>query len=346
MKIGVIGTTGEGKATSSGQEIRTKILIDALCDHYGPKNVYLMDSGLAKKSKAKAMMSLLKCLLTCKDIVLIVSRNGLHFFLPLLSMLQKYAGKRVYNNIIGGNILELIEENPKYPQYMSSFVVNWVQMTKIVEELKKIGVDNVELLPNSKPIQAKKDSEYTPQIPLKFCTFSRISKAKGIENAISSIVEINTKHDCITAILDIYGVPDKDYKKDFDILMKNVPDYIQYRGLVKFDKSPEVLSQYFMLLFPTTFYGEGFPGTILDAYAAGLPVIASNWRFNSELIQENITGFTYQYDSQNALTDAIEYAICHAESIANMRKSCLAEAQKYTPEKIMPIIFRKIDQYN
>ena len=181
MKIGVIGTTGEGKATSSGQEIRTKILMNALYGHYGTENVYLMDTGLAKKSKIKATMSLLKCLLTCKDIVLIVSRNGLRTFLPLLSKLQKYAGKRVYNNIIGGNILELIQENPDYPKYMSQFVVNWVQMNSLVEGLKEKGVANAEVLPNSKPINASVEPiDYKDDGPLKFCTFSRISKAKGI----------------------------------------------------------------------------------------------------------------------------------------------------------------------
>lgn len=344
MKIGVIGTTGEGKATSSGQEIRTKILMDALNGYYGTANVYLMDTGLAKQSKVKATMSLLKCLLTCKDIVLIVSRNGLHTFLPMLSFLQRYTGKRVYNNIIGGNILELIQENPDYPKHMRQFVVNWVQMSSLVEGLKAKGVTNAEVLPNSKPINTSTVStDYTNDGPLKFCTFSRISKAKGIELAISAIEKINTSAGDTIATLDIYGVPDDDYKNEFERVIERTTEVIQYKGLIAYDKSPEVLSKYYMLLFPTTFYGEGFPGTILDAYASGLPVLASDWKFNPDLIVEEVTGFLYDHSSEDDFEKKLRYVIENKETVCSLRKNCLKEADKYTPENVMPIIFNKID---
>ncbi len=345
MKIGVIGTIGEGKATSSGQEIRTKILMDALNEHYGSNNVYLMDTGLAKQSRVKAMMSLLKCLLTCKDIVLIVSRNGLHTFLPLLSKLQKYTGKRVYNNIIGGNILELIHENPDYTKYMSQFVVNWVQMNSLVEGLKEKGVTNAEVLPNSKPINASiKSIDYKDDGPLKFCTFSRISKAKGIELAIQAIERINRKAGDTVAILDIFGIPDDDYKDDFERVLEKVTEAIHYKGLIPYDKSPEVLSEYYMLLFPTTFYGEGFPGTILDSYASGLPVLASDWKFNPELIAEGKTGYLYDHNSAEDFLKKLDYAVQNRDVVIQLRENCILESKKYTPEKIMPIIFEKIDQ--
>ena len=344
MKIGVIGTTGEGKATSSGQEIRTKILMDALIGHYGAENVYLMDTALAKQSKTKAITSLLKCLLTCKDIVLIVSRNGLHTFLPLLSFLQKHAGKRVYNNIIGGNILELIEENPDYPRYMRNFVVNWVQMQSLVDGLKEKGVPNSEVLPNSKPINnAVNITDYKVNGPLRFCTFSRISKAKGIELAISAIERLNSSTGKTIATLDIYGVPDEDYKNEFEKVLGRTSEAVQYKGLVAFDKSPEVLSSYYMLLFPTTFYGEGFPGTILDAYASGLPVLASDWKFNPDLITEGVTGFLYDHSSEAEFEKKLRYVIENRESVCTLRKNCLREARKYIPENVMPIIFNKIN---
>jgi glycosyltransferase involved in cell wall biosynthesis len=345
MKIGVIGTAGEGKATSSGQEIRTKILLDALCKNYGEANIYLMDTGLVKKSKVRAAFSLVKCLLECKDIILIVSRNGLRLFLPILSFSQKYLGKHVYNNIIGGNILELIAENPKYIKYMKTFIVNWVQMESLSKGLAELGINNSEVLPNSKPIQGRFEvTQYSDSDVKRYCTFSRISKAKGIELAINAIDELNKSAGKTIATLDIYGIPDDDYKDEFERVIEKTESYISYKGLVPFDKSPEVLCEYYMLLFPTTFYGEGFPGTILDAYAAGLPVLASDWKFNPELITDGVTGYLYDHTSYEDFKKKLEYTISHKEEICNLRENCYKELEKYEPENVMPIIFNKLNK--
>lgn len=345
MKIGVIGRiTAEGKGPSCGQTIRTKILLDTLKKHYGEENIYLLNTGLIKQSKIKAVLSLLYCMLTCKDIILMVSWNGLQLFLPLLSKCQKYLGKRIYNNIIGSSILDLVEQHPKYPQYMSSFVVNWVQMKSLAEEFEKWGIFNVEVLPNSKPIHINSDlKSYRNDGILRFCTFSRISKAKGIELAASAIQSVNQEAGRTIACLDIYGVPDEDYKQDFEKFLQTVSDEISYKGLVAYDKSTEVLGNYFMLLFPTTYIGECFPGTIIDAYASGLPVLASDWKFNPELIVEGKTGYLYEHSSEMAFKEKIDYVIAHKEEVCSLRENCLKEAERYTPEKVMPIIFNKID---
>lgn len=53
-------------------------------------------------------------------------------------------------------------------------------------------------------------------------------------------------------------------------MKKKFPPYIKYCGTVSFDKTTEVLKEYFALVFPTRFYTEGIPGTIIDAFASGL----------------------------------------------------------------------------
>jgi glycosyltransferase involved in cell wall biosynthesis len=78
--------------------------------------------------------------------------------------------------------------------------------------------------------------------------------------------------------------------------MKNIvfPEYIKYRGVVKFSDSVKVLKDYFALLFTIYYEGEGFAGTVLDAYASGVPVIATNWRYNSEIVQDKIDGIIFE----------------------------------------------------
>ncbi len=344
-RIGLIGSIGNGKQTSSGQTIRTRILLSSLKSHYGNDMIQLCDTDDATHNTIKFLIHLLLCLIKCKDIVLIVSRNGLRVFLPILSFAQEHLGKRIYNNIIGGNIIELIDNNANYPKYMKTFCVNWVQMQQLVEQLKAKGIHNAEVLPNSKPLRIVQESELPSEFtsPLSFCTFSRISKAKGIELAIQTIERINSESQGPIAELTIYGNPDEDYQETFDALIKRSTNMIHYGGIIPFDKATDVLKQYYMLLFPTTFYGEGFPGTILDAYASGLPVLASDWKFNPDLIEEGVTGFLYDHASENDFEKKLRYVIGNKEEVCALRKNCLKEADKYTAENVMPIIFNKID---
>ena len=61
------------------------------------------------------------------------------------------------------------------------------------------------------------------------------------------------------------------------------------------------MKYYFALLFPTRFYTEGIPGTILDAYAAGIPVICSRWESCADVVDDGVTGITYPFEDMQML---------------------------------------------
>ena len=86
----------------------------------------------------------------------------------------------------------------------------------------------------------------------------------------------------------------------FDELKDSFSACVHYGGLVPFYKSVEVLKNYFALLFPTYYEGEGFAGTLIDALAAGVPVIASDWRYNPEIVEDGMTGKIHK--TQNELS--------------------------------------------
>ena len=128
--------------------------------------------------------------------------------------------------------------------------------------------------------------------PLSLCTFSRVMKEKGIEDVVNAVKTVNDHFGRTVYTLDIYGQVDSAQTEWFNELKSIFSSYIKYGELVPFDKSVEVLKNYFALLFPTYYEGEGFAGTLLDAMAAGVPVIASDWRYNTEIVNEK-TGYVY-----------------------------------------------------
>lgn len=344
-RIALIGALGNGEATSSGQIIRTTILYNELKRHYGESNIIVANTTLLSGRPLRFVLSFIKVILHTNRIIVILSINGMRRIWPILSFTAKVFKKKIFNNVIGGNLVASTNKYPELLKHMKTFEINWVQSVTMQKELAKRGVYNTEWLPNSKPISIlrSEDIKKFQQFPLSFCTFSRVSKPKGIELAIEAITLINTKAGKELATLDVYGKPDDDYEKKFREVMSNVPEFICYKGIVPFDRSVETLKNYYMLLFPTTFNGEGFPGTIIDAYASGTPVLASSWSCNPELIIEGKTGLLYEYDRPEQLKEKIEWAIQHTDEVDSMRDACLNEAWKYTPEKVYPIIFNRID---
>ncbi len=87
------------------------------------------------------------------------------------------------------------------------------------------------------------------------------------------------------------------------------------------------------LLFPSLWY-EGFPRTLVEAFACGLPVIASRMGAMAELIEDGRTGLLFQSGSAVELADRIAWAEAHPEAMREMGANARAEYEaKYTPEK-------------
>lgn len=344
-KIGLIGSVCLDRKSSSGQAIRTTILYNALVSRYGDNRIVLVNTHNRKSSKLSTLLDSIKCIFRCKDIIVMVSSNGRKFYYPILYYASKLLKKRVFNNVIGGNFAEFVENNPKGKKYISAFKVNWIQMQGQVNELIDLGVKNVELLQNTKEQKALSEDEledYSDEI-FKFCTFSRISIPKGIEIAIKAIEGINKDAGRVVATLDIYGIPDDDYKERFERVMKQTTEVISYGGYVDFNRTIDVLKNYYALLFPTTFFGEGFPGTVWDALAAGIPTIATNWRYNSEVIHDGKTGLIYDYDHPELLKEKILFSINNRNLINEMKRNCIEDACNYAPDKVFPVVFKYFD---
>lgn len=179
--------------------------------------------------------------------------------------------------------------------------------------------------------------------PYRFCIFSRVMKEKGVEDAIEAIETINTEAGKVICTLDIYGRIDDGYEARFDEILKTVTEAIRYKGMVPYDKSVEAIKDYYALLFPTYWKGEGFPGTIVDAFSAGLPVIATDWNCNSEIVTNKVDGILYPNEDIENIKDAIEYLIKDSKNMQIMKMNCITTAKKYQPEEYVKQIINRLE---
>ncbi|RAP50774.1 MAG: hypothetical protein BZ138_06370, partial [Methanosphaera sp. rholeuAM270] len=144
----------------------------------------------------------------------------------------------------------------KLVKQLNAFDVNWVESKILADRLAQLGVSNVEYMPNFKELKsADASSIKTPDAPpYRFCTFSRVTPAKGIPDAIKAVTSLNDEG--VQCSLDIYGPIAPDFETDFAEMVQDNP-YAQYCGCVDVNASVEVLQDYSALLFPTTWPGEG-----------------------------------------------------------------------------------------
>jgi len=87
------------------------------------------------------------------------------------------------------------------------------------------------------------------------------------------------------------------------------------------------------LIFPSAWY-ECFPLTLIEAFACGVPVVASKLGAMAEIIDDRRTGVFFEPGGSTDLAEKIKWAFSHPEELQTMSRECRNEyLEKYTVEE-------------
>lgn len=344
-KVSILGHFGEGVNLLNGQTVKTKIITEELQNQLGQDQVLKIDTHGGWKTLLKAPFQVFRALKNSTNVLIFPAHNGLRVYAPLLSFEKHFFKKRkLHYVVIGGWLPEFLLQRKGLAKVLKKFDGIYVETNTMKAAMEKQGFSNIFVMPNCKKLTVLSENElvYPSGVPYKLCTFSRVMKEKGIETAVNTIKKVNDELGYTAYSLDIYGQVDGAQTEWFESLQKEFPSYIRYGGLVSFDKSVDVLKDYFALLFPTYYEGEGFAGTLIDAYSAGVPVIASDWKYNAELVNENV-GFVYPTGDQPAFVDILKEMAVNPTLLLCKKRLCLIEADKYKIDKAVRILIEQIE---
>jgi glycosyltransferase involved in cell wall biosynthesis len=119
--------------------------------------------------------------------------------------------------------------------------------------------------------------------------------------------------------------------------------HIELLGRRNPDEVRALMQRARFLVFPSLWY-EGFPMTIAEAFAGGLPVVASRLGSMAEIVQGGGTGLHFEPGNALDLAAKVEWAWTHPEELVRMGHAARAEYEaRYQPStnyKILMEIYR------
>lgn len=115
-------------------------------------------------------------------------------------------------------------------------------------------------------------------------------------------------------------------------LEARAPDHVFFAGKLPADVVAERMAKASCLIMPSIWY-EGFPLTALEAFAAGLPVIASRVGSLAEIVRDGVTGLLCDPGNASDLAMTVRSAF-NSGRLAEMGRSARSEyEQRFTPGK-------------
>lgn len=168
----------------------------------------------------------------------------------------------------------------------------------------------------------------------KILYLGRISKQKGPSYLIDAANILAPKN--IPFHIDIVGAEDN------NLLFKNLKSEIKNLKLennisisppLPHSEIPALMERYHLLILPSLW--EGMPNVIMEAFASGLPVIATNIEGSSDLVKDGITGLLAKPADSESLSEKIVSAISHYEEMREMaRRAYDYLVKNHSPEII------------
>lgn len=153
----------------------------------------------------------------------------------------------------------------------------------------------------------------------------RLSAEKGVATLLQAWTELHPR-------LPLKIVGEGPLEPQVRLAIEASPN-IQWLGRQPIQQVYELMGNAKVVLFPTIGY-ETFGRVIIEAFAKGTPVIATNLGSGAELVTPYKTGLLFQPQNPEDLVDKINWVLSHPVQTKDMRKTARAEYEKhYTAEQ-------------
>lgn len=229
------------------------------------------------------------------------SRGGTKYLAPILYLLAKLTGNKFVFRPFGGDIKDYTVDYSGLQKWIFNKTILkadifFLQTQELLDFYADSGANIIQLStsrdrPSAEVLRG--DRPYQKR----FIFLGYINEAKGINHLLAAAKNLGDDY-CV----HIYGpIKENKFQKIFD----QHPGI--YQGVLEKESVLSTLQKYDVLVLPTYYEGEGYPGAIVEAYSLGLPVISTQWKAIPEIVEHEKTGRLITPQSTPALVDAMRF---------------------------------------
>ena len=249
---------------------------------------------------------------------------------PLVWIWAKLMRKKIVYHFFGGNFHQQYGALPAFLKFIYKHTLLksdtvFFETKELVQYFSERDIVEAVWLPN-----ARKSSDLYSEEKVfskRFVFISRIIPDKGIQEILEAAEKLPDDY-----TVDLYGPIDERYLHEDRFTNTKV----NYKGVLKPEEVIGVLNQYDVLLLPTWFKYEGYPGIVLEALSIGIPVISTYWNSIPEIIDDGYNGLLVPIKNAQQLYEAMMYF--NEANYKNFHKNAFNSFEMFDSE----VIFQKI----
>lgn len=273
-----------------------------------------------------------------RSVVIFGSRNFCFSYGLVFIVFSRCFGKKCSIRFFGGRPMLALAHQKNLAR---ALILTIFKLAKTISVQTQIGTKEfppnlqkkIAVIPNYRPIIPITSTRTSGcDDCVKFVYVGSITKTKGIEflvNAFVKLRKITTTKNQVE--LHVYGCG-----KEEIINCICQFDKVFHHGQVDQFSLREILPSYNVLILPSTYDNEGHPGVIIEAFMAGLPVIASSLPGICEIIEDQQNGILIQAGDNEQLVAAMLHLLHNRDLIKRMSENALKSSIGFDAKILLP----------
>jgi glycosyltransferase involved in cell wall biosynthesis len=240
----------------------------------------------------------------------------------IVMMLARAAGKKTVVHIHGAEFKQFYERSPLLlRKIIRTLLGSCDTIIALSDQWKKdlshiSGNPRIRVIYNptmmQKPLFA--NEKMAPEAKVNFLFMGRLGKRKGVYDIIESARQIRAEN----VKISLYGDGEIENVKTM-ITANGVEDKVHVCGWIHGSQKDQAFRAASALILPS--YSEGFPISVLEAMAYGIPVVATDVGGIAECIEDGVNGYLIKPGDCEKLANCIERLAASSVLRARMGKS-------------------------
>lgn len=112
-------------------------------------------------------------------------------------------------------------------------------------------------------------------------------------------------------------------------------DNVRYEGVIEPGVVSDIISRYGALLLPTYHGGEGYPAVILEAFAAGVPVVTTEWLSIPEIVEDGVKGVLVPVKSPEKIREAIDRLLADQDLYESIAHNAFEYVKSFSEKEVI-----------